>query len=53
LESGVERYGPFGIGSGIEGVGGVRHVIERGIDGKVRLGRPDREKKKVRREIIV
>jgi hypothetical protein len=53
LESGVERYGPFGIGGGIEGVGGVRQVIERGRDGKVRLGALEREKKRVRREIIV
>ena len=53
LESGVERYGPFGIGGGVEGVGGVKHVIERGIDGRLRHQRPGREKKRARREIIV
>jgi len=53
LESGVQRYGPFGIGSGIEGVGGVKQVIERGRDGKVRIGGPPREQKKEWREIIV
>jgi hypothetical protein len=53
LLSGVERYGPFGIGSGIEGVGGVKQVIERGLDGNLRLGQLGREKPRERREIIV
>jgi hypothetical protein len=52
-ESGVARYGPFGIGSGLEGVGGVRQVLERGRDGRVRVGHGGREKKRVRREIVV
>jgi hypothetical protein len=52
-ESGVARYGPFGIGSGLEGVGGVKQVLERGKDGRVRVGHGGREKKRVRREIVV
>jgi hypothetical protein len=54
LESGVQRYGPFGIGSGtIEGVGGVKQVSERGCDGKLSVGPRIEEKKRVRREIVV
>ena len=54
LESGVERYGPFGIGSGtIEGVGGVKHVLERGLDGHLRMGKLPKEKERVRRERVV
>ena len=53
LLSGVERYGPFGIGSGIEGVGGVKQVIERGLDGNLRLGQLERQKPRTRREIVV
>jgi len=53
LESGVERYGPFGIGSGIEGVGGVKRIIERGTDGHVRLQKPTGFKNKKKREIVV
>lgn len=53
LESGVSRYGPFGIGSGIEGVGGVKSVFERGLDGEIRLGPPIPEKKRVVRDIVV
>jgi hypothetical protein len=53
LESGLERYGPFGIGSGIEGVGGVKRIIERGKDGNVRLDKPAPIRKKVGREIVV
>ena len=52
-ESGVARYGPFGIGGGIEGVGGVKQVLERGRDGLVKVGKGDREKKRTRREIVV
>jgi len=52
-ESGVARYGPFGIGSGIEGVGGIKQVLERGRDGRVRVGQGEREKRRVRREIVV
>ena len=37
IESGVQRYGPYGIGGGVvEGVGGVKNVIERGLDGEIR-----------------
>ena len=54
LESGVERYGPFGIGSGtIEGVGGVKHVLERGLDGHLRMGKLPKEKERVRRDRVV
>ena len=54
LESGIERYGPFGIGSGtIEGVGGVKHVIERGLDGHLRMGEPPKKKERVRPDIVV
>lgn len=54
LESGQARYGPFGIGNGtIEGVGGVRHVIERGLDGKIRVGTPPKEKPRAKREVVV
>lgn len=53
LESGVERYGPFGIGGGVEGVGGVKRIIERGKDGKVRLEKADTLRKQARREIVV
>ena len=54
LESGFARYGPFGIGSGtIEGVGGVKNIIERGLDGNLRVGNPPTEKERVRREIVV
>ena len=54
LESGMARYGPFGIGGGtIEGVGGVKHIIERGLDGKLRLEKPPKEVERVRREIVV
>jgi len=53
LESGVERYGPFGIGGGVEGVGGVKRIIERGRDGEIRLENADTLRKKARREIVV
>jgi hypothetical protein len=50
----VERYGPFGIGSGtIEGVGGVKHVLERGLDGHLRMGKLPKEKERVRRDRVV
>jgi hypothetical protein len=58
-ESGVEKYGPFGIGGGVEGAGGVKQVVERGLDGEVRLVKENDPKKwasweKVRkREMIV
>ena len=52
-ESGVARYGPFGIGGGIEGVGGVKQVIKRGRDGILRVKEGEPEKKRIRREIIV
>lgn len=52
-ESGVARYGPFGIGGGVEGVGGIKQVLERGRDGRVRVGQGEREKRRVRREIVV
>jgi hypothetical protein len=53
LESGVSRYGPNGIGGGvIEGVGGVRNIVERGLDGQLRrVALP--KQKKTRREIVV
>lgn len=54
IESGVQRYGPYGIGGGvIEGVGGVKNIIERGLDGGIRRRSPGREKRRVRREIVV
>jgi|SRR5579859_970838 len=53
LESGVERYGPFGIGSGVEGVGGVKSVVERGTNGSLRIQKMKRVVKKHKREIIV
>ena len=53
LESGVQRYGPFGIGGGAEGVGGIKQVIERGINGKVTIARSGKKIRKVRREIVV
>jgi len=54
LETGVERYGPFGIGNGtIEGVGGVKHVLERGLDGHLRMGKLPKEKERVRRDRVV
>lgn len=53
LESGVQRYGPFGIGGGVEGVGGIKQVIERGINGKVTIARSEKKMRKVRREIVV
>jgi hypothetical protein len=54
IESGVQRYGPYGIGGGvIEGVGGVKNVMERGLDGEIRRRSPGREKRRVRREIVV
>jgi hypothetical protein len=53
FESGVERYGPYGIGGGIEGVGGVKKVIERGIDGELRVGPTPRPKFAPRRELVV
>lgn len=53
IESGVARYGPFGIGSGIEGVGGVKQVVERGRDGIVKVRKVVQRKKKARTEIVV
>lgn len=54
LESGVSRYGPNGIGGGvIEGVGGIRNVVERGLDGQLRRVAPPKQKKTRRREIVV
>jgi hypothetical protein len=54
IESGVQRYGPYGIGGGvIEGVGGVRNIIERGLDGEIRCKAPEKEKVRRRQEIVV
>jgi hypothetical protein len=54
LESGVRRYGPHGIGSGkVEGVGGIKKVIVRGLDGNVRVATGTRQKPRKRREIVV
>jgi hypothetical protein len=54
LESGVSRYGPNGIGGGvIEGVGGVRNIVERGLDGQLRRVTLPKQKKTRRREIVV
>jgi len=53
LESGVQKYGPFGIGGGVEGVGGVKAVIERGIDGVVKARKVPQKKRQPRRELIV
>lgn len=54
LESGVRRYGPNGIGSGsIEGVGGIKQVILRGLDGKVRLENGPKTRSGKKREIVV
>jgi hypothetical protein len=52
IESGMARYGPYGIGGGVEGVGGIKQVLERGIDGELRIGDPIAPKKKQKREII-
>jgi hypothetical protein len=53
LESGVRRYGPHGIGSGkVEGVGGIKKVIVRGLDGNVRVANGTRKKTRTRREIV-
>jgi hypothetical protein len=53
LESGVRRYGPHGIGSGkVEGVGEIKKVIVRGLDGNVRVANGTRKKPRKRREIV-
>jgi hypothetical protein len=53
LESGVRRYGPHGIGSGkVEGVGEIKKVIVRGLDGNVRFANGTRKKPRKRREIV-
>jgi hypothetical protein len=52
-ESGVARYGPFGIGGGVEGVGGVKRVIERGLDGEVRIQEAEAKRRRPKREIVI
>ena len=54
LESGVRRYGPHGIGSGgIEGVGGIKKIILRGLDGQVRLEKGPKARSGKKREVVV
>ena len=54
LESGVRRYGPHGIGSGgIEGVGGIKKIISRGLDGQIQLEDGPKARSGKKREIVV